>query len=100
MHCRYQCQEHSLQAAGVSKGTNRNAYEVPYGYQESGSRIFVYVEINGKMGRCSFDTGNTSAEISFNDAAQARKYGITIPHDAKSIVTTGQTIRGRIRIHN
>jgi hypothetical protein len=47
------------------------------------------------MGRCIFDTGNTSAGISFNDAAQARKYGITIPDDAKSIVTTGVTGQGR-----
>jgi len=79
---------------GVSKGTNRSAYEVPYVYQESGNRIFVDVEINGKIGRCIFDTGNTSAGISFNDAAQAKKYGITIPHDAKSIETTGVTGSG------
>lgn len=82
---------------GVTKGANRNAYEVPYIYQENGNRIFVDVEINGKIGRCMFDTGNTSAGISFNDAAQARKYGISIPADAVSTITSGVTGQGRCK---
>jgi len=82
---------------GLNKGKNRNAYEVPYIYQEAGNRILVDVEINGKLGRCIFDTGNTAAGICFNDARQATAYGVSIPHDAVRTTTSGITGAGRCK---
>ncbi len=82
---------------GIDKGVNRNAYAVPYIYQEAGHRIFVDVDINGKIGRCIFDTGNTASGLSFNNSAQAASYGVSIPHDAISTKTGGVNGEGRCK---
>lgn len=82
---------------GIDKGDNRNAYTIPYVYQEQGNRIFVDVDINGKVGRCMFDSGNAAAGLSFNNPAQALQYGVSIPHDAVWTKTGGVTGEGRCR---
>jgi predicted aspartyl protease len=48
-----------------------SGYELPFTLRESGNRIIVEGEINGKKGPLMLDTGNASAGISFNDPAQA-----------------------------
>lgn len=76
---------------GYNTGANRNAYEVPYEFIPGANRIVVTVEFNGKPGKCIFDSGNSMAGISFFSPEQAAKYGITVPSDAETIVTSGIT---------
>jgi len=76
---------------GYNTGANRNAYEVPYEFIPGANRIVVTVEFNGKPGKCIFDSGNSMAGISFFSPDQAAKYGITVPADAETIVTSGIT---------
>lgn len=76
---------------GYNNNANRNAYEVPYTFREAGNRVIVTVEVNGKPGQYIFDTGNTASGIQFFSPSQAAKYGVKIPDDAATMVTSGVT---------
>lgn len=82
---------------GYSTGANRNAYEVPYTFRQAGSRIIVNVEINGKTNPCMFDTGNSLSGIAFHSTAQANQYGVQIPDDAATGMSTGVSGSGEIK---
>ncbi|MBI2809987.1 MAG: retroviral-like aspartic protease family protein [Candidatus Melainabacteria bacterium] len=72
-----------------------SGYALPFTHRESGNRIIVEGEINGKKGQLMLDTGNAAAGICFNDAAQAAKYGAPVPPDARVVSSHGVSGSGQ-----
>jgi len=67
---------------GSIAAASRSGQFIPFVFQESGNRIVVDVEINGKKLPMILDTGNTASGISFFSSAQAKQYGLVPPDDA------------------
>ena len=89
---------HFRQKGLGSAGKDRNAYSVPFEFRKAGNRIIVTVEINGRPGKAMFDTGNSANAICFTSDKQARKFGVTIPEDARISYHSGVSGRGQVRI--
>lgn len=85
---------HFRQKALGQGGAVRNAYSVPFAWRELGHRVIVNVEINGKTGPVMFDTGNTASALCFHSEKQAKAFGIAIPDDAPTTMTSGVTGSG------
>lgn len=56
---------------------------IPFRFMALGNRIIVDVEINGKKHPVILDTGNSAAALHFHSLSQCKKYGITIPSNAR-----------------
>lgn len=89
---------HFRQKGLGSAGKDRNAYSVPFEFRKAGNRIIVTVEINGRPGKTMFDTGNSANAICFHSEKQARKYGITVPDDARIAYHTGVSGGGQVKV--
>jgi predicted aspartyl protease len=85
---------HFRQKALGQGGAVRNSYSVPFAWREHGHRVIVNVEINGKTGPVMFDTGNTASALCFHSEKQAKAFGIAIPDDAPTTMTSGVTGSG------
>jgi len=79
---------------------NKQGLFIPFEFRESGSRIIVNVEVNGRGGPMILDTGNTASGISFLSVDQAKQYGCAPPEDARSSTHTGVSGSGRCLEYN
>lgn len=89
---------HFRQKGLGSAGKDRNAYSVPFEFRKAGNRIIVTVEINGRPGKAMFDTGNSANAICFTSDKQARKFGVTVPEDARISYHSGVSGGGQVKI--
>lgn len=87
-----QCIEFRRKGIVASRSTN---YSLPFEFRESGHRIVVQVEINGRKGPMMFDSGNSAAGISFSSEQEMKKWGLKVPEDARLTRTTGVSGSGQ-----
>lgn len=89
-----QCLE--FRRKGIVSHAQSTNYSVPFEFRENGNRIVVQVEINGKRAPMMFDTGNAAAGVSFSNMRQLKKWGVTLPEDARLTRAGGVTGEGQV----
>lgn len=79
----------------VSHGQSGGNYSIPFEFREHGNRIIVQVEVNGKKAPMMFDTGNAAAGVCFKSMEQMKRWGVSLPEDARLGSSTGVSGRGQ-----
>lgn len=83
------CVEFKRKGMMTASARASGGYNVPFTFRESGSRIVVDVEVNGRKGAMMLDTGNESAGISFDTTRQMKSFGVSLPEDARLSTARG-----------
>jgi predicted aspartyl protease len=91
-HFEYQVDQSAHCIHFTKKGSTtsqKQGYTLPFTFRESGNRIIVEGEINGRKNKFLMDTGNSGSGISFHSPEQAAKYGAPVPEGCQTGTFTG-----------